>query len=460
MDRINWANEPWLLLTQGDMQTEEQQAREEGRDLSTVAEEFAAVLQLDFAIEAHQQRAEALLDAIQRLPLREDYPYNEPSDLVGIQAARPVAPALPVIALSGAALLDKALGGWQGRCAGCLLGKPVEGRRAWQMEKYLKAQRRWPLARYFSLDGVAETMKAECGFGEWQRPMTDGHITCMVEDDDTNYTATGLAIVKQHGPDFTPANVAGFWLRNIPIFHVCTAERIAYRNLVAGIAPPVSASYRNVYREWIGAQIRADFFGYANPGDPALAAEYAWRDAAISHVKNGIYGEMWVAAMLAAAYLSDDVETVVRAGLAQIPAQSRLSVAIERVISQRHAGMSYEAAVADLRSRWDENIGHHWCHTISNAEIVAIALLWGNGDYEKTICYSVMPGFDTDCNGATSGSVMGVMLGADNLPSKWITPLNDTLLTGVAGYHRVSLTQVAQETVDLMQTRVKGGKSM
>jgi ADP-ribosylglycohydrolase len=62
-----------------------------------------------------------------------------------------------------------------------------------------------------------------------------------------------------------------------------------------------------------------------------------------------------------------------------------------------------------------------------------------------------MPGFDTDCNGATSGSVLGVMIGADRLPSKWIAPLNDTLLTGVAGYHRVSLTQMAEETVGLMK---------
>ncbi len=446
--RANWAHQPWLLLSAGDLAVEWQQASDEGRDLAAVAGEYAALQALDLGVEAHQQRAEALLDRIQELPTIAGYAYQEPSDLAGIQAARPAAAALGAVP-DQATLYDKALGGWLGRACGCLLGKPAEGRRAWQIEKYLKAQQRWPLDRYFSLQapaGVAE----ECGFRTTSQGLYEEGITCMVEDDDTNYTVTGLAIRAQCGPDFTPSDVARFWLANIPILHVCTAERIAYRNLVQSIAPPASATFRNVYREWIGAQIRADFFGYVAPADPARAAGYAWRDACISHIRNGIYGEMWVAAMLAAAYVCDDVEAVLRAGLGQIPARCRLSQAIERTIGLRQRGLSYDDAVADLRSRWDENSGHHWCHTISNAEIVAIALLWGQKDFERTICYSVMPGFDTDCNGATSGSVLGVLLGSQALPAKWTAPLNDTLLTGVAGYHRVSLSQMAAETVTLM----------
>jgi hypothetical protein len=446
--RTNWANQPWLLLTPGDLDIEWQQATDEGRDVSSVADEFTALRALDLTVEAHQQRAEALLDRIQALPLVADYPYDEPSDLPGIQAARPAPVPLGVVP-DTTVLRDKALGGWLGRSCGCLLGKPAEGRRAWQIEKYLKAQGRWPLDRYFS-NQADPALAEECGFNtKWEALYEEG-ITCMVEDDDTNYTVTGLAIRTQFGPDFTPADVAHFWLANIPIFHVCTAERIAYRNLVQCIPPPASATFRNVYREWIGAQIRADFFGYVHPGAPARAADFAWRDAAISHVKNGIYGEMWVAAMLAAAYVCDDVETVLRAGLGEIPTRCRLTAAIERTLGLWQDGLTYDAVVADLRTRWDENQGHAWCHTISNAEIVAIALLWGAKDFERTICYSVMPGFDTDCNGATSGSVLGVLLGAQALPAKWTAPLQDTLLTGVAGYHKVSLTQMAAETVAFM----------
>jgi ADP-ribosylglycohydrolase len=448
-DRKNWGAQPWLLSTKDDIATELMQARDEGRDLAALDAEFVAVQALDLTIEANQQRAEALFDAVQAQPLTAGYAYDEPSDLAGIQAARPAPPALPAPALSDDLLFDKALGAWQGRCSGCLLGKPVEGKRSWQMAQYLKAQGRWPLDRYFSKQATDELREAT-GFQIQPWAVYEEDITCMMEDDDTNYTTTGLAILKQYGAGFTPADVAHFWLANIPIFHVCTAERIAYRNLVMCIPPPQSASFRNPYREWIGAQIRADFFGYVNPGDPARAAEYAWRDASISHVKNGIYGEMWVAAMLAAAYVCDDIPTVIRAGLAQVPARCRLTENVARILDLHAADATYDEAVADLRTRWDETIGHHWCHTISNAEIVAIALLWGEYDFEKTICRSVMPGFDTDCNGATAGSVLGAILGADRLPSKWIAPLRDTLLTGVAGYHTVSITQMAQETVALI----------
>ncbi len=122
----------------------------------------------------------------------------------------------------------------------------------------------------------------------------------MARDDDIDYTIIGLSYFERFGPGFATDDVAGAWLRGLPYHLVYTAERAAYRNLVDGLRPPRSATFRNPYREWIGAQIRADAFGYVSPGWPEKAAEFAYRDAAVSHIKNGTYGEMWVAAMLGA----------------------------------------------------------------------------------------------------------------------------------------------------------------
>ena len=168
----------------------------------------------------------------------------------------------------------------------------------------------------------------------------------MPEDDDTNYTLIALKLVEQYGRDFTPDDAAENWLMNLPLLHLCTAERVAYINLAQSVFPPKSALYRNPYREWIGAQIRGDLFGYICPGDMETAAEMAWRDASISHVKNGIYGEMWIASMLAKAAVNDDMPTIIRSGMKQIPKKSRLYEELAEILSRFESGDTAEETKA------------------------------------------------------------------------------------------------------------------
>ncbi len=446
----------WLRLEPEDLKTERLQAEEEGRDLTTVEAEFAALAGLprETLLEpANQRRAEALLDRVQALPLRAGYAFDEPSELAAIRALRRPGPALPAPTLDEERLRDKLHGAWLGRCCGCLLGKPVEGWRRPRMLGYLKDTGRYPLGAYFTArvpQEIIERYSLHPGNGALIE-----NVHAMPEDDDTNYTVVGLSVMQRHGLEFEPERVAEFWLGNIPVYHVCTAERIAYRNFLLALAPPASAAFRNPYREWIGAQIRADAFGYVAPGNPELAAELAWRDACISHVKNGIYGEMWVAAMLAAAFVLEDIPSIIRAGLAQVPARSRLVESVDRVLGWHEGGLSYEDACDRIHAEWDENTAHGWCHTISNAMIVAVGLLWGGGDYALSICRAVEPCFDTDCNGATVGSVMGVLLGGRALPTEWTAPIQDSLETGIAGYARVSLTEMAGHTLAVIR---KGGR--
>ena len=115
----------------------------------------------------------------------------------------------------------------------------------------------------------------------------------------------------------------------------------------------------------------------------------------------------------------------------------------------REVEEEFDRAVGLIHRRWDEKFSHHWCHAISNAQIVALGLLWGEGEFEKSICRAVQASFDTDCNGATVGSLIGMMLGAKRLPEKWIKPLNNKLETGLAGYNLVEIDGLAEEGFDL-----------
>jgi hypothetical protein len=442
----------WLWWTKGDVDTEWRQAQDEGRDLRAAEAEYRRLQAADTAVDAaFQEAVNALLDRTDALPVKAGYAYEEPSDLAGIRRARPAGPRVPAGRPAGATLEDKVHGAWLGRCAGCLLGKPLEGVRTPALWGLLRDGGKAMLDDYlWRMDLPKEAFARR----ELARVLTWGEaVQCMPEDDDTNYTTTGLALVKAQGLDFTPEHVADFWMAYIPILRTCTAERVAYRNFVAEIAPPRSAAFRNPYREWIGAQIRADFFGYVAPGRPELAAELAWRDASISHVRNGIYGEMWVAAMLAAAAVESDVRVVVTLGLSEVPARSRFAEGVRDVLAWHAAGLPYAEAVRRIHARWDETVGHHWCHTISNAQIVAAGLLWSGGEFERGITQAVYACLDTDCNGATVGSVLGMVLGARALPRKWTELMHDTVQTGVMGYHTARISDMAREMAALAEKR-------
>jgi ADP-ribosylglycohydrolase len=173
----------------------------------------------------------------------------------------------------------------------------------------------------------------------------------------------------------------------------------------------------------------------------------AWRDASISHIKNGIYGEMWASAMIACAACTQDMKEIIKGGLAQIPEKSRLFERIMAVISWYENGVSSEQVFENIHKEWDEHTEHGWCHTISNAMIVAAALLFGEGDYSKSICMAVQTAFDTDCNGATVGSVIGMSKGVSCIDKKWTETLDDTLHTSIFGIGSTSISACVSKTL-------------
>jgi ADP-ribosylglycohydrolase len=393
----------------------------------------------------------ALVDRLADAPRRPGWSYEEPDALVDIEATLP--PAARVGSLSDSDYRDSILGAWLGRCAGCNLGKPVENGDHWtaaHIRDYLQRAGAYPLTDYFP---VMDPMPEGFEFRPNWPHTTRGNIHGSARDDDIDYPILNLHLLETYGTTFRPSDVGHEWLSLLPFLQTYTAERVAIRNLVHGLQPPQTATYRNPYREWIGAQIRADIFGWVNPGDPRRAATLAYADAALSHVGNGIYGEMWSAALNAAAFTAGSARAAFEESLNHIPPRSRLAEALRDVAGWHSDGMSWERAQAEI----DKRYGHyHWVHTINNAAAVAVALLWADGDYTSTIGLTVQAGMDTDSNGATAGSVAGVLAGAAALPRHWVDPLADSVQSAVFGFDSSRISDLADRTVRLRASLTAG----
>ncbi len=428
--------------------TELKQCADEGKDVSAFLDRAKEINIRQPLTEEEYNKVFSFIDELEAIPEPENPEYKEPSDLDGIHALQ--APRRAAVPFDKETIEDKVHGAWIGRITGCLIGKPVEGAPRDFIKKIAVAGDNYPITRYLTM--------------EVPNPENDPFFNdpnlknrCFIEhvhgvspsDDDTNYTTLALSILEQNGRDFTPNDVAAGWLSNFPAFALCTAEQAAFRNFLNHILPPRSGYVRNPYREWIGGQIRADFFGYINPGDPFTAADYAWRDACCTHTKNGIYGAMFIAAMIAEAAVSSDMRHIVETGLLVVPQTSRLKRDIDFVLSMYGEGRDYLSALDGI---WDYYGGKiSWVHTLPNAMIVAAALLWGENDYAKTLGYAIMGGMDTDCNGATVGSVIGMVTGAKKVPAHFTDPIGDTLRTDIVGNATVKVSDLARRTMRFIE---------
>jgi len=339
---------------------------------------------------------------------------------------------------------------WLGRAAGCLLGKPVEKLPLRAIRQLAQATGNWPLNTWFTARGVPEELTTA---HPWNRRSATTslaeNINGMPEDDDLNYPLLNLLLLQRHGPHFTTTDVAKLWLDELPAGRTFTAERIAYRNLLSGLEPPLTARHRNPFREWIGALIRADVHGWTNPGDPATAAEQAYRDATLTHTANGVYAAMFTAATIAQAAIgTHDIHTCLRTGLTVIPPHSRLSAAIHDGIQLARTHPDFTTVVDELHATHSPT--YHWVHAIPNTALIAASLTHADGDFTGSICRAVSGGWDTDSNGATAGSIAALLAGSpDALPDRWTTPLKNQLATSVADFNGTGFDDLAQLTYSL-----------
>ena len=448
-DKMRWTAYSDLL------EDEYRQCLQEGLQVEPLLEEIRRIQTLSDG-SLREEEARSLLARLEAAPVRSDFPYEEPEDYESIQSTlRPTAHKIwPVDADH---FTDRIAGAWYGRTVGCVLGIPVEGWPRSKITGYLKASGQYPITEYLH-STQDPALRAQFDIHE-EDPTTpyDRTRVCWREcldaypnDDDLNYTVLALKLLERYGHNFTSADVAETWLLGIPAFHACTAERVAIRNLMTGILPPQTGRRRNPYREWIGAQIRADFFGYIAPGNPAAAAAMAYRDGVVSHTKNGVYGEMFIAAWLSLCYVEGlTMLQRVQNALEQIPPRSRLSEAISEVCASYVSGVSFQSVVDGIHARYNETLQFDWCLTIPNAMLVTACVLW-HDDYDAAVTAAVLSGFDTDCNGATVGSLFGLSHGRHSIPSRWHEAFPPVIHTSVHGYHALTFPDAIERTRNLI----------
>ncbi|MGW0789305.1 ADP-ribosylglycohydrolase family protein [Streptomyces sp. NPDC002911] len=387
--------------------------------------------------------AEQLLDelALRRSPLADE----EPTGLDRIRAACPHWPAPGTRTVAPGP--DRLHAAWLGRAAGCLLGKPVEKLPLDGIRALARATGNWPLTTWFTARGLPAELTAEYPWNRRSAPTSLAeNIDGMPEDDDLNHPLLTVLLLQRYGRGFSTSDLARLWLDELPAGRVFTAERIAYRNLLDGIEPPDTARHRNPFREWIGAQIRADVHGWTHPGDPGAAAEQAHRDAVLTHTANGVYGAMFTAAALAeAAGGGTDVHGCLAAGLRVVPPRSRYARAVRLGIQASRDEPDFDTVVDRLHAAYGST--HHWVHVLPNAALLAAALTHADGDFGRSIGCAVSGGWDTDSNGATAGSLAGLLAGrAAALPDRWTAPLKNRLATSVPGFDSIGFDTLAELT--------------
>ena len=433
------------VLYSHEISVEYTQCFDEGMDVAPYRALFDTVEAMPVC-EARETLADGLFRLICTLPTRQDYAYKEPNTLPEILALRDAHGWAQAKAPDTAALRDRIGGAWYGRIVGCLLGKTLEGIRSEELLRLLRESGNLPMHRYVvSADPTAE-MRKTFQFDLNHRVYAD-EIDCAPADDDTNYLVLAQHVIERYGKAFKSENILDAWLQLQPKSAYFTAERVAFHNYENGICPPDSAAYKNKYREYIGAQIRTDYYGYICPGDPAAAAALAFRDACVSHVKNGIYGAMFAAAMIAAAAVTDSIPEIVEQGIAQIPKTSRMYDCLSQTLRRYRDGETMDAQAERLRKEYDEHSSYGWCHVIANAWIVTLALLYGKGSFSDSVCLAVQTGYDTDCNGATVGSVVGMLCGRSRIPPEWTAPIGGRLQTELVKYGTVDVDACVERTM-------------
>lgn len=378
---------------------------------------------------------EKTLDRLIALPEDPSMSAREPDALEDIKKLRPKAERVLWKGFDPKKYADRLAGAFIGRMAGCTLGAPVE---FWTVD----AMRDWaayigdafpPVDYWSSIKDPNGKRYQVSPCYRYTRPGIDG----VPVDDDITYTILGLLIAEECGLGFTTEDAGKCWVKYLP--YACTAEEAALKNLNNGISALESAEIDNPYVQWIGADIRSDPWGYLAPGMPERAAEMAHRDAWISHRRNGIYGEMYFSAVIAAAFAVEQPVEALWLGLNEIPRDCMLAGDIRWALEHGKEISGYREARSAVGRRFG---GMSGVHTDINACLTVFGLMIGGDDFTRCIGETVAMGYDNDCTAATVGSIFGACKGIDSIPGHWYAAFNNKVMTYLRGFEALEIDDI------------------
>ena len=262
-------------------------------------------------------------------------------------------------------------------------------------------------------------------------------------NDDLDIQVLWLKVLEEKGAAITSDDLARAWLEWC--WYPFNEYGTFRRNWRLGIHPPDSGRYDNEFWETgEGCPIRSEIWGYIFPGAPDLAAKYAEMDGTLDHSEESVGAEKMLSAMASMAFFIPDVRRLAEMFIHYLPPGSR----IERLTRAAFEAYDDGLSLRDARQRLLALGGHpEACDSRLNIPFTFLGLLYGGNDLEQTLLSALKCGYDTDCTLASSGALIGQILGASNIPNALKDPIGDQLVMGIQ-YRReeMTLSALARDT--------------
>lgn len=285
----------------------------------------------------------------------------------------------------------------------------------------------------------------ECHRGVWNLDYYTHDISKgVLPNDDLDLQLVFLNAIKKFGRDVDSHILSEYWLSFI------VANWSEYgagkNNLSQGLLPPISGRYENPNKDSCGAFIRSEIWACLNPGHPEKAVQYAYEDATVDHADEGVYAEIFCAALESAAFCESDMHTLINIALSYIPENCDISKAVNCALECHRQGIGWKAArkrilnivpgsfgmllgYKDMKPEPDVPVGPMGYDAPSNIGLMIIGWIYGEGDFSKSICIAAGCGEDADCTAGTLASVMGIISGLSGIDNRWTDPIGNEIKT-------------------------------